>query len=81
MNREAAALGVPVYSIFRSTIGAVDKYLENNNRLTLLKNNDDIKEKINLKKWNRPNWLVEGKSETLCTIVCNIEKAINGKIP
>ena len=25
MNREAAALGVPVYSIFRGKIGAVDK--------------------------------------------------------
>ena len=28
MNREAAALGVPVYSIFRGKLGAVDKYLE-----------------------------------------------------
>ena len=27
MNREAAALGVPVYSIFRGKIGAVDQYL------------------------------------------------------
>src|ERR1039458_4176378 len=27
MNREAAALGVPVYSIFRGEIGAVDRYL------------------------------------------------------
>lgn len=27
MNREAAALGVPVYSIFRGKIGAVDRYL------------------------------------------------------
>ena len=27
MNREAAALGVPVYSIFRGKLGAVDRYL------------------------------------------------------
>ena len=27
MNREAAALRVPVYSIFRGRMGAVDKYL------------------------------------------------------
>jgi uncharacterized protein len=33
MNREAAALGVPVYSIFRGTIGAVDHYLAETGRL------------------------------------------------
>ena len=36
MNREAAALGVPVYSIFRGKIGAVDRYLANDGRLVLL---------------------------------------------
>src|SRR5262245_11935609 len=41
MNREAAALGVPVYSIFRGTIGAVDDYLSRKGRLTLLENADD----------------------------------------
>ena len=30
MNREAAALGVPVYSIFRGKTGAVDRYLSEN---------------------------------------------------
>ena len=30
MNREAAALGVPVYSIFKGKIGAVDRYLAKN---------------------------------------------------
>lgn len=46
MNREAAALGVPVFSIFRGKIGAVDKYLSENGRLTLLKSVDDIRTKI-----------------------------------
>jgi len=50
MNREAAALGVPVYSIFRGEIGAVDKYLSKNGRLTLLKTVNDIQEKIVLRK-------------------------------
>ena len=36
MNREAAAMGVPVYSIFRGTIGAVDRYLTDQGRLILL---------------------------------------------
>src|SRR5262249_14089051 len=33
MNREAAALGVPVYSVFRGRIGAVDRYLSRTGRL------------------------------------------------
>ena len=48
MNREAAALGVPVYSIFRGKIGAVDKYLADNGRLTFLETADDVRTKIRL---------------------------------
>jgi predicted glycosyltransferase len=36
MVREAAYLGVPAYSIFRSSIGAVDRYLASIDRLSLL---------------------------------------------
>lgn len=50
MNREAAALGVPVYSIFRGKIGAVDKYLSEQGRLILIESVDDIKRKIILTK-------------------------------
>ena len=46
MNREAAALGVPVFSIFRGKIGAVDKYLSENKRLTLLETVTDVQTKI-----------------------------------
>ena len=46
MNREAAALGVPVYSIFRGTTGAVDKYLEEEGRLTMLKSVEDVKSRL-----------------------------------
>jgi predicted glycosyltransferase len=46
MNREAAALGVPVYSIFRGTIGAVDKHLSETGRLVLLETKEDIHRKI-----------------------------------
>lgn len=50
MNREAAALGVPVYSIFRGTIGAVDKYLAKNGKLILLESPEDIEKKVSLVK-------------------------------
>jgi len=48
MNREAAALGVPVYSIFRGQIGAVDRQLEVEGRLVLIENVDDVRTKIPL---------------------------------
>ncbi len=50
MNREAAALGVPVYSIFRGKIGAVDRYLSENGRLVLLESVKDVRTKVILKK-------------------------------
>ena len=50
MNREAAALGVPVYSIFRGRTGAVDRYLAKCNRLMLLESVDDVRTKIVLTK-------------------------------
>jgi uncharacterized protein len=46
MNREAAALGVPVYSIFRGKLGAVDRYLADTGRLTLIQTQHDIAAKI-----------------------------------
>jgi uncharacterized protein len=46
MNREAAAMGVPVYSIFRGTIGAVDRYLVDQGRLTLLESVEDVRTKV-----------------------------------
>jgi uncharacterized protein len=48
MNREAAALGVPVYSIFRGKIGAVDRYLSDHGRLTLIESPQDVSSKIRL---------------------------------
>lgn len=54
MNREAAALGVPVYSIFRGKIGAVDRYLTDCGRMTLIESVQDIRMKIVLDRRNRP---------------------------
>jgi predicted glycosyltransferase len=52
MNREAAALGVPVYSIFRGKIGAVDRYLAGQGRMVLIENVEEIQTKINLARRN-----------------------------
>jgi len=54
MNREAAALRVPVYSIFRGKIGAVDKYLSESGRLVLIENVHEVRSKIRLVPWKRP---------------------------
>jgi len=48
MNREAAALGVPVYSIFKGKIGAVDKYLAETGRLVMLESVGDVATKLAL---------------------------------
>lgn len=50
MNREAAALGVPVYSIFRGSIGAVDRHLQQSGRLVLVETIGDVADKIRLEK-------------------------------
>jgi len=54
MNREAAALGVPVYSVFRGKIGAVDQYLSKTGRLVLLQSSEDLPTKISLVERERP---------------------------
>jgi uncharacterized protein len=42
MNREAVALGVPVYTVFAGTLGAVDAALESDGRLRALTSADDL---------------------------------------
>jgi predicted glycosyltransferase len=49
MNREAASLGVPVYSIFRGPIGLIDKELAKEGRLTFISSPADFS-KIRLEK-------------------------------
>jgi predicted glycosyltransferase len=66
MNREAAALGVPVYTIFRGKIGAVDRHLQQEGRLVLIESVADIRNKIVLMR--RP------KNERM---ICNERPALN----
>ena len=46
MNREAAALGVTVYSIFHGKVGAVDQRLSDEGRLTMIQNVEEVWGKI-----------------------------------
>ena len=53
MNRDAAALGVPVYSLFRGTLGAVDKHLSETGKLVLLESEQDVRDKLRLVRRER----------------------------
>ena len=80
MNREAAALGVPVYSIFRGKVGAVDKYLADNKRLTFIQRIQDVRTKIALVKRHRPKKPEHTNPGALQSIVSSIT-AILKEIP
>jgi len=53
MNREAAALGVPVYSIFLGPTGAVDRQLAQTGRLGLIQNVQALERSVQLRKRER----------------------------
>jgi uncharacterized protein len=81
MNREAAALGVPVYSVFRGKIGAVDKYLVKNGRLTLIEDIKDVRTKIVLARRDRPSQPENSIRPALQTIIDNIITILEKKCP
>lgn len=68
MNREAAALQVPVYSIFRGRIGAVDRFLADSGRLALLERMEDINSKILVQRRDRTRREPSADSPTLRSI-------------
>lgn len=78
MNREAAALGVPVYSIFRGQIGAVDRYLAQQGRLVIVGGVDEVRSKIKLQPRKRDVDRQSNPSTTLKRIVEEIEKLASG---
>lgn len=75
MNREAAALGVPVYSIFRGKTGAVDTMLEEEGRLGMIRSKDEVWSKIRLvrrDKGRAPDTAARGALEDICDHIENI---------
>ena len=79
MNREAAALGVPVYSVFRGRIGAVDQHLASQGRLVLLKSVEDVQTKIVIARRNRPQRPVVRADAILRRIVDQIIVLMDAK--
>jgi predicted glycosyltransferase len=76
MNREAAALGVPVYSIFRGKIGAVDRYLAAQGRLTLIESPEQLPTKLLLRRRERPTSPSRGGQGALEAIIAHIIKFV-----
>jgi len=74
MNREAAAFGVPVYSIFRGPIGAVDRYLAEQGRLVLIKTPEDVRSKIRAIRRPKPKEATFGERIALKEVIAAIEE-------
>ena len=72
MNREAAALGVPVYSLFRGALGAVDKHLAETGKLVLLGTEQDVRTKLSFARRDRPSVCTPSKAKTLDAVVNHV---------
>jgi len=79
MNREAASLGVPVYSIFRGKIGVVDRYLSEKGRLVLIENKDQLYSKIVLAHRDKSFKPARSDNLALEQIVSHIVNIIEGR--
>ena len=74
MNREAAVLGVPVYSIFTGKLGTIDHALSEQGRLTLVRSVEGVTQ-IKLERRVQPDISVvqtgwQGRSELLVDCIC-----------
>jgi hypothetical protein len=81
MNREAAALGVPVYSTFRGKIGAVDQYLSDRGRLILLESVQDLQTKIRIVGRNTLSKPQNGNDGALKSIVDQVVAMVGSHSP
>ncbi len=77
MNREAAGMGVPVYSIFRGKIGAVDRYLADQKRLVLLETVEQVNTQIKAEARNPAvQSFKSNRAPALARIIEHIESAL-----
>ena len=81
MNREAAALRVPVYSIFRGKIGAVDRQLQREGRLILIESVEDIASKIVLTRRQENEQRVSNERPALQVILDGIMEITGQRSP
>ncbi|HVV01499.1 MAG TPA: DUF354 domain-containing protein [Verrucomicrobiae bacterium] len=81
MNREAAALGIPVYSVFRGKLGAVDRQLEAEGRLVLVKTVEEVAGKILLERRARSAASEVGSRPALNDIIHRLEEVLRHERP
>jgi predicted glycosyltransferase len=79
MNREAAALGVPVYSTFRGKMGAVDEDLAKKGRLVLLQSAEDVRSKLKLARRTINGHLPTSASPTLQVVVDHVCRLVESE--
>ncbi len=79
MNREAAALGIPVYSLFRGTLGAVDKHLAETGKLVLLESEQDVRENLKLVHRTRTLDPLPSQRASLDAVVNHISAILESK--
>jgi predicted glycosyltransferase len=79
MNREAAALDVPVYSTFCGKIGAVDQYLASHDRLVLLQDPAEVGARVCIEKRVRSSASHIAATLALDTIVEHLLKISCGE--
>lgn len=72
MNREAAALGIPVYSVFRGTMGSVDRYLAANGRMVLLESAAELASKLVVQRRDHGQTPSAAGQETLLAVTSHI---------
>jgi uncharacterized protein len=73
MNREAAALRVPAYSIFCGSMGAVDKQLEAEGRLVMIRTSAAIPATLRISRRDKTGTFQAGPRPALLQIIGHIE--------
>ena len=76
MNREAAVLGVPVYSIFQGKTVAVDVRLQEEGRLVLIENANEVHHKILLQRRPKKTFFDKKPRQALPQILDHIEQIL-----
>jgi uncharacterized protein len=79
MNREAAALGIPVYSFFRGTMGAVDRHLVEEGKLILLESEQDVREKLKVMPRNAASGSDPRQRATLDAVVNHVSAILENR--
>lgn len=81
MNREAAAMDLPVYSIFRGHIGAVDRRLAEEQRLVLIESVEDLRAKIAIKRREKCVPTEARSRPALRQILAHVEEILRVQYP